>query len=315
MNDTDTFFDFEDALLTELHAARARSAGGQAAGHVAGRAAERAVTVPGRRGRARRLGPVAAAGAVAAAAVAAVAVANTGGTDVKPASTDVKPASAAGGLPSSSSVRNAVLAAFDASAGDIAHAHIVTVTPGEPTMVQDLWQSPSTTRTGTVVHFRSRISWGGALQQDVGMIWTQPAGASARKTVTGELIDVEYSGKRWSDQKATLIAAAPVFGADQVRNEIAQGYLHVDGRAMAGGEKAIKLSLRGVRGDSSTVWIDASTYLPIKSVSIMSVGTPGQTITTGYQMLPATPGNLASLNVLVPTGFTKTATPPAHPHG
>jgi hypothetical protein len=34
MNDTETFFYFENALLTELHATRARS-GGQAAGHVA----------------------------------------------------------------------------------------------------------------------------------------------------------------------------------------------------------------------------------------------------------------------------------------
>jgi hypothetical protein len=47
----------------------------------------------------------------------------------------------------------------------------------------------------------------------------------------------------------------------------------------------------------------------------MSVATPGQTITTGYQMLPATPGNLASVNVPVPAGFNRTATPPAHPHG
>jgi hypothetical protein len=310
VSDTDTRFDFEDALLSELHAARARSA----SGHAAGYAAERSLTVPGRRGRARHLIPVAAVTGAAAVAVAAVAVTNTGGTGGKPASTGANPASA-GGLPSSSSVRNAVLAAFDASAGDIAHARIVTVTPGQPTMVQDLWQSPSTTRTGTVVRFRSRMSWGGALQQDVGMIWTQPADASARKTVTGELIDVEYGGKTWSEQKATPVAAGTVFGADQVRNEIAQGYLHVDGLTTVGAEKAIKLSLRGVLGDNSTVWIDASTYLPIKSVSIMSIGTRGETTTTGYQMLPATSGNLASINVPVPAGFSRTATPPAHPNG
>lgn len=297
MNDTETYFDFERAVLSELHAARARGAAG-----------EPAVTVRARRRRARRLVPVAVAGA-AAAAVAAVTVAGTGGTAVKPA----PPAAAAGGLPSSSSVRNAVLAAFDASADDIVHVHVVGVTPGEPTMTQDQWQSPVTVRTGAVVHFRLLNFWGGAPQQDVGMIWTQPASAASRKSVTGELIDVEYDSKTWSDQKATQVAGG-VFGVQEVRNEIAQGYLHVDGRTTVGGQQAIKLSLRGVPGDDSTVWVDASTYLPIKSVSIMTNGARGTTTAT-YQMLPPTPANLASLNVPVPTGFTRTATPPAHPHG
>jgi hypothetical protein len=296
MNDTDAFFDFENNLLTELHAARARSAAGPGPRR----------TVPGRRGRARRLVPAAVGGAVAAAAVAAVAVANPGGTGAKPAATPESPSS-------SSSVRNAVLAAFDANAGDMAYAHVVITTRGEPTMVVDLWQSPSTVATGTRVHRRSRITFGDRLQQDVGMIWTEPAGSSAyKKRVTGELIDVEYDSKTWSDQKATSITSAPVYGADQVRKEIAQGYLHVDGPTTVSGKKAIKLSLQGVHGNTSTVWVDASTYLPIKSVS-QSSGRTTQTITTDYQMLPSTPSNMASLNVPVPAGFTRTATPPAHP--
>lgn len=297
MNDTDTFFHFENDLLTELHAVRARSA-----------AAPAGPTMPRR--RRRRLVAVAAGGAVVAAAVVAVAVVNTGGTSAKPA------AAAAGGLPSSSSVRNAVLAAFDANGGDVAYTHMVRAARGEPRVVQDMWQSPSRAATGTRVHFRSRITFGGTVGQDVGMIWTQPGGSSARKTVTGEMIDVEYGSRTWSDQEATPLASGGVFGADQVRQEIAQGYLRVDGPATVGGKKAIKLSLRlpGAGGVTSVLWVDASTYLPIESVAHRPGKTP-ETTTTDYQMLPSTPGNMASLNVPVPAGFTRTATPPAYPRG
>ncbi len=57
----------------------------------------------------------------------------------------------------------------------------------------------------------------------------------------------------------------------------------------------------------TTLRVDARTCLLLRSVAIMRAG-PGdvlfQTVTTEYQILPATPANLGLLTPPIPAGFT-----------
>jgi hypothetical protein len=64
---------------------------------------------------------------------------------------------------------------------------------------------------------------------------------------------------------------------------------------------------------TSTLWVDDQTYLPLRSVLTMRGrpgGIPFQTVTTEYEILPATPANLNLLTPPIPAGFTRTATSP-----
>lgn len=57
-----------------------------------------------------------------------------------------------------------------------------------------------------------------------------------------------------------------------------------------------------------TLWVDARAYVPLRSVSTMRAGPDDQLLeanTTDYQVLPATPANLALLTPPIPAGFTR----------
>jgi hypothetical protein len=65
---------------------------------------------------------------------------------------------------------------------------------------------------------------------------------------------------------------------------------------------------------TTTLWVDARTYQPLRSASTTRIplgGVPLETDTTQYQILPATPANLALLTPPIPPGFTRT---PGSPH-
>ncbi len=54
---------------------------------------------------------------------------------------------------------------------------------------------------------------------------------------------------------------------------------------------------------TTALWVDAQTYLPMRSVATLRAGpddVPLETETTEYQILPATPANLNLLTPPVP---------------
>ena len=65
---------------------------------------------------------------------------------------------------------------------------------------------------------------------------------------------------------------------------------------------------------TTTLWIDAQAYQPLRSV-MTTRGGPGnalrETDTTRYQILPATPANLNLLTPPIPADFTQV---PSSPH-
>jgi hypothetical protein len=64
---------------------------------------------------------------------------------------------------------------------------------------------------------------------------------------------------------------------------------------------------------ATTLWVDAHSYVPLRSVDIMRAGPNHRllgTDTTDYQILSATPANLDLLKPPIPAGFRQTATSP-----
>jgi hypothetical protein len=92
--------------------------------------------------------------------------------------------------------------------------------------------------------------------------------------------------------------------AAALRHLVGCGDYAVAGRQQVDGEQTLKLVLVKVRGMKvkpfETVWVNASTYLPVRFVI-------GPTAALGRQIdlrwLPATTGNLAHLTLHVPGGF------------
>jgi hypothetical protein len=73
------------------------------------------------------------------------------------------------------------------------------------------------------------------------------------------------------------------------------------------GRAVIKLTIReGGHGtvQVTTLWVDAVTYLPLRTVSEGG----GYTYEVESTYLPPTAANLAKLNVTIPAGFTRTPT-------
>jgi len=87
-----------------------------------------------------------------------------------------------------------------------------------------------------------------------------------------------------------------------IRSQLACGAYTVVGHPVIGGINAIKLT--GSTAGSITLWVDPTTYRPIQ----MTAGW----VHSAFQWLPATPANLAQLQVSVPAGFQQVQ-PPVQP--
>ncbi|HEX4255976.1 MAG TPA: hypothetical protein VH089_12845, partial [Streptosporangiaceae bacterium] len=275
-----------------------------------------------RRRRALTIGlPVTAA----AAAVTAIAlVAASSGTGAGPAQPGT--AHAGGHSTSATSVKAKLLAAIGAAASQVLHVHTVEVTAGQTTS-SDIWMAPWQASPGQTQ--RMRIVTDG--EQDVELIYQVPTGTTSgtvtpaqvtKDSVKGRIIDVETSRHTWSDQASTPIeAGSPIESPAQLRQEISSGFFKIIARTQLAGQATLELrhtfpSPPGSRAWTRDLWVSAQTYLPIRSVSSSTEGTPAQgyqsdVTTNTFQFLPATAATLAHLAPVVPAGFTQTAKPPS----
>jgi hypothetical protein len=98
-------------------------------------------------------------------------------------------------------------------------------------------------------------------------------------------------------------------GAAAIRAEIAHGQFQIAGRAELHGQQAVELKINVPANDeapphvtAARLWVDATSYLPMREYLRMSTG---QQSVTDYTFLPPTPGNLAKLRPEIPAGYTK----------
>jgi hypothetical protein len=201
-----------------------------------------------------------------------------------------------------------LLAAFSAASGEIAYTR-TTNTSGGRGVIQENWYYPWQAATGQQVRNRQSIlSLNGTLAFDKEDIYTMPA--PGLEIVKGRVIDVNYGTKTWSDQKSQPIGDFDQADPDRLLAAIKSGGWKEVGPTTLNGDRAIKLHLHDLGADWY-VWVDASTYLPLRQTFIWPTAPHGviATITTDYQLKPATSGNLAQLTPQVPPGFRKTAKP------
>lgn len=261
-----------------------------------------------RRNHTRRrflLAGIPATAAIAAAAVAAV--------------TLTSPGKAPGTNPTASSVRAAVLDAFQKDSGDIMYtAQTIKLARGG-VLTQREWMYPAFATPGQQVRYRLFSLNNGAPSRDSESIYTQNAAATHLRLSTtqgprsAEVTDVEYATKTWSRARTSTFPLGLDLSPALVRSQIASGNFAVAGKGQVQGRQALKLIWRTSFSSmkaATTLWVDAKTYQPLRTSSSLRVGAaPFQTSTAQYQILAATPANLGLLTPPIPAGFTHTATP------
>jgi hypothetical protein len=248
--------------------------------------------------------------AAAAVAAAAVAVAASG-----PGST----------RPTVSGVRAAVLDAFEQDSGDIVYATRTIRRPKGPVVTHQAWTYPAFAVPGQRVRFRLFQFSDGVPVQDTESVYTQDA-ASASLSLsttqgprTAEITDVQYRTQTWSRQQSSSVLLAGSLSPSLIRDQIASGHFTVIGPVELDGRRAVELTWSTSPGRltvTTTLWMDAGTYFPLRSVAVMRAPLGNavlETDTTHYQILPATPANLSLLTPPIPAGFTRTAKSPNFP--
>jgi hypothetical protein len=164
------------------------------------------------------------------------------------------------------------------------------------------------------------------LVQDFAQTGTMPAGATdsdefpwgTSVTTSGEAVDVDYHDRQWVDQKSAQVSFnLPLTSAD-IRREVAAGNARVVGNATVDGVNTVELAISGFVGPGSSgdIWVNTSSYLPVRTV--VTAPNPGvgqaaapsgmQTVQDDYQFLPATSANLAKLQPVIPSDFTENPT-------
>lgn len=126
----------------------------------------------------------------------------------------------------------------------------------------------------------------------------------------GSAIVVDYAKKEWWTRRTAGVTCEPLTPRT-IAHELAAGRYAVTGHATVDGQPSLKLvattTSSGLHPVTklTTLWVNATTYLPIQSTS-----TGHLTEQKVFTWLPATATNTAVLAVTLPAGFQKVAAPP-----
>jgi hypothetical protein len=235
-------------------------------------------------------------------------------------------------LPSTAQVKARVLNALQISSSDVLYdQEVQSMATPAGTLTLHQWLSPWDPSPGQTVSERIEYFQNcsgcqdSGLVQDWGQTGTMPASATGSDefpwgrsvTTTGESIDVRYHYRQWTDQTSTQVGFnLPLTPAD-IEHEIVAGDARVTGNAVVDGTDTVELAISGFDGPGSSgdIWVDASSYLPVRTVVSAPAPMAGQTgpasmqtVQDDYSFLPATPANMAQLHPVIPAGFTENPT-------
>ncbi len=126
----------------------------------------------------------------------------------------------------------------------------------------------------------------------------------------GHAVIVDYGHRQWWSRSSEGVTCAPLT-PQTIEQDVAAGRYSLAGHAIIDGRRALRLvsttTTSGLHPVTklTTLWVDATTYLPIQSTSTGHV-----TEKTVFAWLPATASNRAVLKIAVPAGFRHAAAPP-----
>ena len=226
------------------------------------------------------------------------------------------------GQPSAATVRTAVLAALRQHSGDVLYQNTTfQISTKSDTDVRRGWTYPAFPAVGQQVRYRSFDYRDGKPNQDVESIYTEDAAMEHLTLNTNQgphsakIIAVDYPSRTWARFTTTTIPLDLTASPALIRSEIASGRFTVDGTVTLNGRKAVKLSWTdrlGLPWTHNTLWVDSRTYVLLRSVSTTPLGSAGMvsTVTSTYQMRPATAASPRLLTPVIPAGFTRVAKVP-----
>ena len=126
--------------------------------------------------------------------------------------------------------------------------------------------------------------------------------------LSGTVMVVNHFRHVWGEWHSKFILGFTLDAAG-IRAEIANGQFTVVGRTELHGQQAIELKINVPPNNeapphvtAARMWVDATTYLPMREYTRMS---NGQQSVTDYVFLPPTAENLAKLRPVIPAGYTR----------
>lgn len=216
----------------------------------------------------------------------------------------------------------AVLAAFSATSDEI--LMVTKVVRGEGTCCKSIiWISPAGPARGAIVRTRIQtFTTNGSRLSDLALSYSAPARPSARAGVgcgglflrpkaalppaagiPGRLTEVSYVGHAWVNgnvkvQAATVPSAAALRACLRSRQWRDAGQQ----RTLAGG-KVIEFV---GSGGFERLWVSASTFLPVRLISVTPTPNGPVTVTFAFRFLLPTAANQATLAPPpIPAGFSR----------
>ncbi|MFI7680765.1 hypothetical protein [Actinophytocola sp. NPDC049390] len=121
---------------------------------------------------------------------------------------------------------------------------------------------------------------------------------------------VDYDRKTWSTSHDTEIPPPPempdVLDADALKKAIDEGRMELVGAETIGDKETHHLRLfANRRGYQIDLWVDATSYLPVRQTSTVIDGPEKPVMTSDYDWLPRDEENLAKLELTPPPDFVK----------
>ncbi|GAB3981824.1 hypothetical protein GCM10029978_083820 [Actinoallomurus acanthiterrae] len=291
----------DDELMTALRTARpataehaATSPGAQA---LLTRIVAARTVIAGARRRRPRGWTIGVPLGVAAAVTAAAGITMTGAH--RTSATDGSPLSF-------SALRGAILTAFDSNSGTIMHTR-QTMTGTKS--VEETWTYPAMAAPGQQRRTRFLVlGAAGTPKQDSSIAFTVPPSGGVAQ-VTADVLRAEYTTRTWSHETTTIGVAGEQETPDQIRREIAAGHFTVRRGVVLNGRRTIELTWSPQTRSTTHLWVDAKTYLPVKSAYELRNGRFPLIRITFYETLPATKANLVRLRPVIPAEFRRTRVP------
>jgi hypothetical protein len=234
------------------------------------------------------------------------------------------PSGTPSGQLSAAAVRAAVLDAFQQDSGDI--LLVTGQDQGDFTTSSSDWVYPAFPAVGQQVRLRELTYINGKPAEDVESIYTEDAAlehismSTTQGPPSAKVFEVDYQARTWATYTTTTPLVDLTISPALIRSQVASGDFTVDGKTALNGRDTVKLSFTAKVGPAATrhttLWVDANTYVPLRSVSTIEAGASvsasgagaaATTITLNYQMIPATAVGLKVLTPPVPAGFAHVA--------
>ena len=123
-------------------------------------------------------------------------------------------------------------------------------------------------------------------------------------------LSVDYDRKTWSrfhdTEQPPPLEVPDILDADALKKAIDEGRMELIGTEPIDGKDTHHLRLFAtIRGYQIDLWVDSTTYLPVRETSTVIDSGDAPVMTSDYDWLPRTEENLAKLELTVPPDFTE----------